>query len=72
MRLDDMLLVHPQMDRDHICSKCLVPVGIYPSGQRVLQQYRKVTIICQVCQPNALSFGLAPGALSETQQSHWR
>jgi hypothetical protein len=72
MRLEDMLRVHPHMDRDHVCAQCGERVGIYPSGQQVLKRYRRVKIMCQVCQPNPDSFSLAPGAAEEPSQSHWR
>lgn len=68
MRLADMVVVHPQMDRKHICSRCQAPVGIYPSGQSVMARFRNTTIICQMCATPALGV-LAPGVKIELQQS---
>lgn len=72
MRYVDMLRVHPDMDISHVCSTCGEQVGIYPSGQRVLKRYRKVKLICQICEPAPVRFSLAQGALEEPGQSKWR
>lgn len=72
MRLTDMLRVHPAMDTTHLCSKCGEPVGIYPSGQRVLQRYRRVEIVCNHCHELPITAYLAPGAEEESRQSIWR
>jgi hypothetical protein len=49
MRLKDMWKVHPDQDNSRVCSKCGQPVGVYPSGQRVLQENPQAKIICNVC-----------------------
>lgn len=74
MRLDEMLLVHP----DQItlkCSKCQNAVGVYPSGQNVIQLYgKRVEIMCNHCDtthPGSPRL-LAPGAEAETFQSQRR
>jgi hypothetical protein len=72
MRYADMVLVHPDMTIDHVCGKCGKQVGIYPSGQQVLQRYSKVEIVCNHCQPLSASFTLAPGARLEPLQSKWK
>lgn len=72
MRLDDMIMVHPQMDTSHVCSMCGEQVGIYPSGQAILKQYRRVKICCDRCQPLPSKFMLAPGAREESGQSRRR
>lgn len=71
MRLTDMQRVHPLMDSSHVCSQCGELVGIYPSGQHVLRRYRRVKIICNRCQPVPRGM-LAPGALQEPFESHWK
>jgi hypothetical protein len=71
MRLADMLLVHPEQDNSHVCSKCGETVGVYPSGQAILARHPGTVITCQICAgqlgPSTL---LAPGALEERLQSH--
>lgn len=69
MRLSDMLLVHPEQNNDHVCAECHEPVGIYPSGQAVLQRYQNVKIACQRCQALTANSVPAPGALAERGQS---
>lgn len=47
-RLVDMHVVHPdQIERP--CSKCGKLVGVYPTGQRALERYPKMKIICAPC-----------------------
>jgi hypothetical protein len=72
MRLDDMLLVHPDQDNSRNCSKCREPVGVYPSGQAVLAQHPDTVILCQICRPLRGPAVLAPGAIDEPSQSHRR
>ncbi len=71
MRLADMVRVHPQMDRNHVCAQCAEPVGVYPSGQQVLQTYRRVRLICNHCAPPQRIYHLAPGAFEEPLESRW-
>jgi hypothetical protein len=72
MRLDDMLLVHPDMVVE-ACSGCGERVGVYPSGQAVIARYRRVKILCHVCAPvDLVGSQLAPGALAEVGQSIWK
>jgi hypothetical protein len=71
MRAADMFVEHPDTDYTHVCSRCGEPVGIYPSGQHVMQHY-EVTLVCNRCtSPSEREAGtaLAPGALDETSQS---
>lgn len=51
MRLRDMKRVHPQMRSEFSCSKCGEQVGIYPSGQSVIEAKGRenVEIVCDVC-----------------------
>jgi hypothetical protein len=73
MRLDDMLLVHPDQDNSRNCSKCREPVGVYPSGQAVLARHPDTVITCQICAgPIDPSTPLAPGAREEPFQSRRR
>lgn len=68
MHLADMHRVHPQTDYSHVCSRCGGPVGIYPSGQRIVRKF-KTTIICNRCQQPDQRCQPAPGAMSEVGQS---
>jgi hypothetical protein len=70
MRLDEMVVIHPAQTTLH-CRRCSAPVGLYPSGQRVIARYGadRVDVVCQVCQfpgPDAMP---APGARAELGQS---
>lgn len=69
MRIADMYMVHPKMDRSHVCSHCSAPVGLYPSGQTVLKRYQNVEIVCQVCQSWNTDCIPAPGILDELSES---
>lgn len=72
MRLKDMRRVHPQQDNSRRCSRCQHRVGIYPSGQAVLEQDPTIEIICQVCAAEGPAPDIivnAPGALDEPAQS---
>jgi len=67
MRLNDMIVVHPdQIERQ--CHRCGEVVGIYPSGQMVLAASSRIDITCQVCAAPS-SGTLAPGAAAEPFQS---
>lgn len=68
MRLADMERVHPDQITAH-CSKCREPVGVYPSGQRVMRDNLAVSLICQVCREPGDDTLLAPGAALEPFQS---
>jgi len=72
MRLEEMLRVHPEQITG-ACSSCGEMVGIYPSGQRALAQYRgRIDIVCNHCSdPSAPSIS-APGVLDDLGQSRWR
>lgn len=72
MRLADMVRVHPQMSREHVCSTCGERVGIYPSGQGVLWRYPEIKIVCHECIPEADRFCPAPGWEAEPSESVWR
>jgi hypothetical protein len=68
MRLADMRRVHPQQIED-VCSECKEPVGIYPSGQLVIERYPNVKITCEKCRTPGPDAKLAPGALTEPLES---
>lgn len=69
MRLADMHRVHPKQDNSRVCATCGERVGIYPSGQRVLQTDPTITIVCSHCSPRADIAILAPGAEREPFES---
>ena len=47
-RVEDMTVMHPhQIER--ACSQCGKMVGIYPSGQKVLEHWPDTVIACGVC-----------------------
>lgn len=71
MRLAEMQRVHPQMITT-FCDKCREPVGVYPSGQRVLAQRPGSVILCTHCEDPTKAIGLAPGAEREPFESEWR
>ena len=66
MRMDERKRVHPQQITG-TCSKCGATVGIYPSGQRVLQGNPDNVVVCNHCQKP--SGQLAPGAINEPFES---
>lgn len=65
MRAEDMFVVHPHTDWSHICDFCHQPVGIYPSGMKVLRTYKNVEIICNHCTSLDGTFIPAPGSIEE-------
>lgn len=67
MRLADMRRVHPQQITRR-CALCNHEVGIYPSGQYVLQHH-DTEIVCQVCAQPTGNEPLAPGAELEPFES---
>lgn len=68
MRLAEMHRTHPQQITGH-CSECGHTVGIYPSGQAILQQTPGVKLVCNVCGTPGEDAMLAPGAVDEALQS---
>lgn len=48
-RLIDMTRMHPAQDNSHACSRCGRRVGVYPTGQRALQAYPRMKILCAPC-----------------------
>ena len=48
MRAADMHRVHPSTDWSHVCDRCKHPVGIYPTGQKLMAA-RVVELVCNVC-----------------------
>jgi len=48
MRLADMVRVHPNQI-ESTCPNCGETVGIYPSGQQMLQENPELEIVCQKC-----------------------
>lgn len=69
MREADMVFVHPEMDRSHVCSQCGAMVGLYPSGQKILKRYKNVRIVCQVCDPSPPERAPTLEVLAEMTQS---
>lgn len=69
MRQADMLVAHPDTDYTKTCSACKEPVGIYPSGQRIIKKNPTTILVCNRCNENQL-WPLAPGAEIEPLQSH--
>jgi RNase P subunit RPR2 len=68
-RAIEMERVHPQTDFRHVCSSCHTPVGIFPSGQRILREHKKrVIILCTRCQPSGW-MPPAPGAEQERAET---
>ena len=68
MRLADMERVHPRQDESRFCNRCGERVGIYPSGQEMLDLMPDLEIVCHICAPSGPGF-LAPGALHEPFES---
>jgi hypothetical protein len=70
MRISDMHVMHPATDLSRVCSECREPVGIYPSGQRVIQRNKKTHLLCNRCAPpDVVGCEPAPGAETEPLQS---
>jgi hypothetical protein len=67
MRLDEMHRVHPDQIEAK-CSKCNETVGIFPSGQRVLKEVERISIVCNHCAKPDHAI-LAPGAEREARES---
>ena len=68
MRRSNMTLVHPEMIISN-CHRCREPVGVYPSGQRIVRKF-DVELVCEVCYGPVTSLPpLAPGAREETRES---
>lgn len=69
--LQDMAVVHPQMDDTQDCSRCQRPVGIYPSGLAIIRKFgrARVDLICARCELPPIGAALAPGAAMEPFQS---
>jgi hypothetical protein len=64
MRLAEMWRVHPDQIED-VCCRCKHVVGIFPSGQAVINHYDgDVEIVCSHCASPA-GYPLAPGAWME-------
>ena len=68
MRLADMRNQHPKMTTA-LCAQCRDVVGIYPSGQKILERYPTTLIKCQICEPPSPTSVLAPGAIQESFES---
>jgi hypothetical protein len=76
MRLEDMGVRHPDQDDTHVCSECEEKVGIYPSGQAVLEKYPNIKIICSRCAEitvmDIFESEPAPGAIQEALEGRRR
>ena len=70
VRATDLPRKHPDADWSHVCSRFNEPVGIYPSGQRVLATHPDTVIVCSVCENGS---GVAaqplPGVVKEIFES---
>lgn len=47
-RLADMTVMHP-LQTETTCKKCGCAVGVYPTGQRAMQMYPDMEVLCVVC-----------------------
>ena len=47
-RLADMTVMHPKQV-EKICSECGHVVGVYPTGQQMIERYPDMKIKCSVC-----------------------
>lgn len=65
MRAADMRRIHPQTDWTYFCSLCSEPVGIYPSGQKVLRDDPTTQIICSHCRPPGVSVLAVPSGVPQ-------
>lgn len=68
MRLADMRRVHPEQITGK-CSACGHEVAIYPSGQKIMQEFKAVRLLCSHCRDPGKGALLAPGAREEAKQS---
>lgn len=70
MRLKNMVRVHPDQITAR-CSQCNEEVGIYPSGQKAMQDMPDLVPVCSVCKGpfDSISAPLAPGAAKEPFES---
>lgn len=71
MRLSEMKMVHPMMTRDKTCCRCGETVGMYPSGQRILEAGGDlIEIVCNHCYFKKADLFLAPSeVLDEVRES---
>jgi len=73
MLAEDMYVAHPKTNWDHVCNRCKLPVGVYPSGQKVLKRRDlDVEIICNRCVALGELVGAMPaskGILQEVKDS---
>ena len=67
MRRANMARVHPRMIIS-LCDRCGHPVGVYPSGQRVIAALHP-ELVCEICQGPVTGSLLAPGAFEEKAES---
>jgi hypothetical protein len=73
MRVARMTKVHPKTDFTHRCGRCQEPVGIFPSGQRLLREQPNAEIVCDGCAGDTTAVLLAgeplPGVRQEARES---
>jgi hypothetical protein len=69
MRATDMAVTRPDCSYAYSCSHCGEPVGVYPSGQAILEKFgvAQVELVCNRCaSPDLIrSSAPAPGAIQE-------
>lgn len=70
MRLAEMELVHPLMNREHCCERCGEILGLYPTGQAILAKYgrERIELVCNRCLRPDIAI-LPETAFAEMEQS---
>jgi hypothetical protein len=71
LHTDDMVRVHPLTDWTHNCHKCGGRVGIYPTGQKILEQFPDITITCNRCRTDKARSRPLPEPSDEPYHSRW-
>lgn len=73
MRVARMTKIHPKTGFKHECARCRELVGIFPSGQRLLQEQPNVEIVCDLCAGNTTAVMLSgtplPGVRQEAREA---
>lgn len=71
MRLADMQKIHPLMSLAEYCERCGAPLGVYPSGQRILAEKGRehIELVCNRCAPSPVVGLMLPETLNEVRDS---